>query len=319
MLEIIKMTFYRIFQHKIYLLMSIFVTPIVVFGAIFFTNNIETVKASIAILEEENTTIISTKEVKVTRVKEKPEFAELVQGKYDAFLIPKEDGTFEIETVKGEAFQNKLKSYLQGNEDSFKEKQRGVATNFIGFVTLFILIFCSMLYKFYYSEKEGINKRIIATKVGFIKYALSHAIVVFSIVFVPAVLTVFLARATIGFQTTVSNLQMVWVLFVLSFLGTAFNLFISAVIKTEANGSLVGAMVIVITTLMAGSIFDITAGGVANQISNIFPQHTILAYVAALESGMPANLLSMFGILAFSLILSFIGITIDRIRIEENY
>ena len=316
MFAIIKMTIDRIVHHKIYLLMSVFVTPLVVFGAVFFTNNVESIKAHIAVLQEDQLPIES-KDIKVTTVETEPPFSELVSGKYDA-VIKKVNGEYEIQTVKGEEFKERLVDYAKGNRDAFSKTDRGIAANFIGFMTMFILLFCSMLYKFYYSEKNGINKRILASKIGFIEYAISHASVVFLIVFIPAILTVLLARATIGFATTVSNIELFFILFVLCMMSTSFNLVISAIFKTEANGSLVGAMIILLTTLIAGSMFEVSKGGVIQQIANFLPQKHILDFTIQLENTGSANYMNMLWIILLSILVAIIGITIDKRRMKQH-
>lgn len=256
MRRLIQMIFYRISQNTLYLLMAIFIPPLVVIAAIIFTNHIE-YNVRIAVIGEEE---IAISNITAINQDTKPPLSELVQGKYDA-IVWKENNTYKIESLKGEEFEialNRVLNQHESVEEAYKSKQhRGVISNLIGFLTMLILLLGSMLYKFYYQEKNGTDKRIVLSKAGYVKYSLSHPIVIFLILFVPTATIIILANWIFKLNPMVSGLELLFLIFTLCLLAASFSFLIASIFKTEQNGSLVSSMVIMITSLVSGSFIEI--------------------------------------------------------------
>lgn len=301
MKQLIKMIFYRISQNTIYLLMALFIPPLVAIATIIFTNNIEN-NIRIAVMGNEQ---ISMPNITAINIKEKPMLSELVQGKYDAIVWKSEE--YKIETLKGEEFEIALDRVLNKGEtveEAFKSKeQRGIISNLMGFLTMFILLLGSMLYKFYYKERSGTDKRIIVSKVGYFKYTLSHPMVVFLILFVPTSIILLVAKNMLNLSTNVTNSQLLLMIFVLCILSACFSFFIASIFKTEQNGSLTSTMVIIITSLVSGSFIEISKTGLAREISYLFPQRYIIDFAINLENGNKAGYLSILVIIVISIIM----------------
>lgn len=301
MRQLIKMIFYRISQNTIYLLMALFIPPLVAIAAIIYTNNIEN-NVRIAVIGNE---AISIPNITAINQEEKPMLSELVQGKYDA-IVWKED-EYKIETLKGEEFEIAFDRVLnQGEtvEEAFKSKeQRGVISILMGFLTMLILLLGSMLYKFYYQERSGTDKRIVVSKVGYLKYTLSHPAVVFLILFVPTATILLLANSILSLSQTVTNMQLLLMIFTLCLLSASFSFCVASMFKTEQNGSLTSTMVIIITSLVSGSFIEISKAGLARQISYLFPQRYIIDFAINLENENAAGYVSIAVIIAISIIM----------------
>lgn len=311
MKEEIAFILYRILNNKIYLFMATLVTPVVIFVAVFFTNKIET-KSTIGIIGDIE---ISIKNVNAIYLEEEPKFSELVQGKYDA-IVKKENEIIQIETIRGENFKNSLEDALRENASYVVTSDRGIVTNLIGFITMFILVFASMLFKFYYDEKTGINKRVLSTSINHLQYSISHFLVVFAILFVPTIIIILLGNIILQYNENVSYIHILFMVFTLCLFATSFSFFISSCIKTEANGGLVATMIIVITTLIAGSFFEVAQNGFTSFINKFLPQRYLLDYAIALENGLSPNHFSILGIILISIVLFILGTQINQKIVE---
>lgn len=316
MTNLIKMIFYRISINKAYLFMPIIVTPLVILASISFTMN-TSIKANIAIIGM-NSSNLSIKDVKITNITEEPKLSDLVQDKYDA-IVNYKDGKYNIETVKGEVFKTALEDALNGKTPSWSnDLKRGPISNLVGFITMFILLVAIMLYRFYYEEKDGINKRILSSTINYIKYSIAHCIIVFIMIFIPTILIILLYNGVWGFNSNVSNLQLIFVFFILCLLGTALGSIISSIVKYDQNATLIGAMLVIITTLLSGSFRPVPQEGAAKIISEILPQKYIVDFPLAIENYKNINYSSMILILIFSLGLIFLGIVINKRKLESS-
>ncbi len=318
MLNIIKNIFYRLYNNKIYFFLAIFIPPAVVIASLIFTNNIE-YKIRLGVLETQNINI-QDKNIVITYLKEEPKASSMIQGKYDA-IVKYVNGKYEINTLKKDEYKQALDKILNQNmsiKEAFKdEENRGVISNLTGFLTMLILILSSMLYKFYYQEKNGIDKRILITNISYIKYVLSHFFVVFTIVFVPTIIIVLLAKLIIPINTVVSNLNLIFIIFTICMLGSSFSFFISSIFKTEENGSLISTMIILITSLLSGSFLEVSKNGLENVISHLFPQRYIVNFAINIENMQIIKYNGMILIIICSIILIFAGTKINKIKIEK--
>ena len=316
MASLIKMIFYRIFKNKAYLFMPIIVTPLVILASISFTMN-SSVKANIAVIGVNNLDL-AIKDVKVTSIEEEPKFSDLVQNKYDAIVTYK-NGQYDIKTVKGDVFKTALEDALNGKTPSWSnDLKRGTVSNLVGFITMFILLVSVMLYKFYYEEKKGINKRILHSTINYIKYSIAHCTIVFIMIFIPTIFIILLYNGIWGFNSNVTDSQLIFIFFILCFLGTALGFIISSTVKYEQNATLIGAMLVIISTLLSGSFRPVPQQGIAKVISEILPQKYILDFTLAIENYMNVNYISMIVIVMFSIGLIFLGIIINKRKLESN-
>lgn len=256
--------------------------------------------------------------ISVTQLETEPKLSELVEGTYDA-VIEKKEGTYHIITIKGEKFRESLNKVLNEGatvKEAFEGKEkRGVIGNLIGFLTMLLLLLGSMLYKFYYQEKNGIDKRIVVSKVGYIRYTLSHPIVVFLILFIPTWSITVATNILFHLNINVSVWELTFMLFTLCLLATSFSFCIASFNKAEQNGSLIATMAIIITSLISGSFIEISKEGITNTISHLFPQRYLLDYAIAVEHNLPANTISMVIIILFSIGMIALGGFVNKKRI----
>ena len=316
MFQIIKMIIYRILHNLVFLFLPLIVTPIVIALSLFFTHNMS-VNANIAIVGECDIDFSNIDAIKVTYLESEPKISELLQGKYDA-AITVTDGKFEITTIKGEQFRNALDELLEGETPEWNYGQvRGEVANLVGFIMMFVLLLGVMLYRFYYEEKGGIDRRILSTKINYLGYCLSHCIVVFCMVFIPIIAVILIFSWIHGFNSNVSNYQIILIIGTISLLGATYGFFISSLIESDESAILLGAMTIIISTLISGSFRNTVNNPIIEYISHMLPQKQILDYVIALEGDqfLPAHLIVC---ILFSIAFVMLGLYFNKRRLAYN-
>ncbi|GKX67155.1 ABC transporter permease [Inconstantimicrobium mannanitabidum] len=316
MLRMIKGILYRMINNKVYLVVPIILTPIMIFAAIYFSNNLS-IKGNIAVVGMDNVNL-AIKEVKVTKLKTVPQLSELVQNKYDGVVIYK-NGKFKVDTVKGNEFKENIEACINGKTPNWdREAKRGVAANIIGYITMFVLFLGMMLYRFYYEEKGGISKRILSGSISYVQYATAHVISVFLMIFVPTTGITLITKEVLNINTKVSSLEVAFILFVLCLFASAFGFLISSIIKEDENATLVGSMTILVTTLLSGSFFSVTKNGFIDKISNLFPQKYLLDFTISLENNNSANYMKMGVVLVITATILTLGIFIGSRKLKGN-
>lgn len=314
MKAMIQMILYRIWKNKLYFFISLLIIPVVLFSAIFFAFP-TTSKTKIVVVGRKEPIVIE--EIQAIVLDKAPPFSELVEGKYDAIVTFQKDGSYTIDTIKNQEFIETLSQVLDGKLQAFPAPSRGKVTSFVGFISLFILLFNSMLFKFYYEERGGVETRILSTRISFTTYACSHFLVVFSILFFPtAILS--LGANTFLFASGISNVNLLLAIFVLSFFATSFNFFIALVANTEESGSLVASMIIMIGTLLSGALLEVKHNSVTGLLSMLFPQTHIMNFIGSLEQGETVQYLAMPVIILLSLVCMVIGIGALKRRVTQK-
>lgn len=302
MRNIIQMIFYRIWRNKAYLFLSVFVTPIVILLAISFSRNMTT-SINIAIVGDNEISILENENINISYLKDKPPFSDIMEGKYDA-VVTFSDNTYSIETIKNSQVKEAINSLLQGQFYQFNQSssQRGEISNLTGFIMMFVLLIGVMLYRFYYEEHGTIEKRILSTPISNFQYIMSHYVTVCMMCFLPIFIIISIYKIFIGFDSTISIVSIGSIVLLMSLLGSSLGLFISSIMHSDENAILVGAMTIIITTLLSGSFREITQNSVTLFISKLLPQKYILDYAISLENNQTINIGGIIYVILLSLI-----------------
>ena len=236
MINVIKGLLYRMINNKAYLIMPFVITPIVIAVAIYFSSSFVT-RANIGVVGDYNINFKSD-EINIIKLESKVPLSDLVKNKYDA-VISFENGKAQVDTVKGDDFKSKVERILKGERFDFKDgEKRGIAANIVGFITMFVILLGVMLYRFFFDDKKGISKRIISANISYKQYVVSHFISVFIMIFVPTVLITVLSKELLNVDTTVTAMQLAFIVLVLSLLSSAFGLLMSSVAKEMESASM---------------------------------------------------------------------------------
>lgn len=315
MINVIKGILYRMINNKAYLIMSLVITPLVIAAAIYFSSNIVE-KVNIGVVGECNINFNSD-EINITRLKSKVPLSDLVKNKYEA-VIYFEDGKAIVDTIKNDDFKSKLERIANGENATIEDdEKRGVASNIIGYITMFVILLGVMLYKFFFDDKKGIAKRIISTNISYEQYVLSHLISVFLVIFIPTASITVLCKEILNLDTRVTALELILSILILSFLSSAFGLLISSVTKNEESASMLGVMANIITTLLAGSFFTISNNKLISMLGSIMPQKQILDFTIALENGRGVNYIDASCVVLISAIMITSSFLIIKHKIRK--
>jgi ABC-type multidrug transport system, permease component len=317
-IRLIKNIYSRMITNKAFMITTFIIIPITVLLSIYFTDKLN-IKGNIAIVGN-NEVKIDVNKIRVSYINEEPPLSELVSNKYDA-VVRIANGKTEIKSVKGEDFRESIEKVLGGESinSSFNTQNRGVGANIIGYITMFILFQGSILFSYFYKEKEnGITKRILSHPISSTQYLLAHFIGVFLITFIPTSIIVLSMVDILKLNTTVSNFQFIYIIALLSMFGAAFGILIASIVKSEDNGILIGNMLIIITTLLSGSFFNVNNNGALKVISSILPQKIILDFTMAIENSKSMNYIGIMSIVIFSLILIGGSIIVNKNKLVNN-
>ncbi len=203
MYKLIKLILYRIKHNKAFLITYLVLIPIIIALAIYFTNSISHT-IQIGIVGDIDTS--QNSQIKYTYLDTLPSTSELVLNQYDAIIV-QDDKNIDVLSTKGETYNQTITLLINGQIDSLpvNDNQRGSASNILGFLMMVILLLGGQIYKYYFDERTGINKRILSTSVSCYQYLLSHFIVVYIFLFIPA--TIIICSALFVFKITLSIAQ----------------------------------------------------------------------------------------------------------------
>ncbi|MBK1809787.1 ABC transporter permease [Clostridium sp. YIM B02505] len=315
MLKLIKGILYRMVTSKAYLITPLVITPIVIAAAIYFSSSMIT-KANIGVVGADNINLKSN-EINMIRLKEDVPLSDLVKNKYDAVLTFN-NGKVAVDTIKDNNFKEKLEKLLNGEQVVIKEgEKRGVAANIVGFLTMFVLALGVMLYKFFFNDKKGISNRVISSNITYEQYVASHFASVFVMIFIPTLTVTILAKLLLNLDTAVTAIELAFIVFILSLLAAAYGLLISSIVKDEESASMLGIMLNITTTLIAGSFFTISNNSLISAIGKLFPQRHILNFTMSLENGKGLNYISLSNVLIVSLMMICLSFLITRFKMRR--
>ncbi|SHJ24621.1 ABC-2 type transport system permease protein [Clostridium cavendishii DSM 21758] len=315
MINLIKGLLYRMINNKTFLIMPLIITPIVIAAAIYFSSSFVT-RANIGVVGDYNVNLKSD-EINIVKLEKKVPISDLVKNKYEA-VISFENGKVQIDTIKGEDFKNRIEKILQGERVNFKEgERRGIASNIVGFITMFVLLLGVMLYRFFFDDKKGISKRIISANISYEQYVCSHFVSVFIMIFIPTALITVIAKELLNLDTRINAVEFIFIILILSLLSSAFGLLMSSIVKEMESASMLGVMINMLTTLLAGSFFTISNNKLIESLGSVFPQKHILDFTVFLENGKGVSYGDLANVLLVTLMMIICSFLINKYKMRR--
>lgn len=316
MLKLIKFLVYRIKNNKSFLITYLILMPIVIGIAVYFTNNIS-YNLQIGIVGTVDT--VKNDEIQYIYLDSIPATSELVLNRYDAIIIQK-DNDLEVISTKGEEFDQALLLLVSGEITTLQDSnnQRGAASNILGFLMMVILLLGVQMYKFYFDERNGINKRIMSTSTHYAQYMLSHFVVVFSFLFIPALVVICGIVLALNISLMMAMWQFILVLFLLCFFATSFGLWINSLAKTQEESMMFGNMFAIVGSIISGGFVQVTNNQIFTNIIQIFPQRQIMSLLEALENQTALPLFGIVYVISISATLMLLGIVIEKRKLPTR-
>lgn len=247
------------------------------------------VKGHIVLIPESSSARLpqSSRYLDFTVSKDRPFYSDLVKHKYDAYVTVLTDGSYRIETLRNDEFQNMLLLLLQNPEAELPDtgKERGVGVNILGFMMMFLLMKSfSNLFVLADDKEQGQLGRIVGAPTSFGGYMAAHCIYCLSLL-LPEYILLVLLRLT-GRDIGFSLLQYAGLIAASGFLGISFALLLNTLIQKQDNANMLGNAVTVLTTVLAGSFYAFHKNNaLVDHIIKILPQKELMDFAQELQNG----------------------------------
>lgn len=227
-------------------------------------------------------------QLKFISLTKQPSIVQLIKGDYEA-IVSKKGKTVEITSLKEEDFNQQLKKMMSGEQVEAIGKNtnnEGVGSKIIGFMLLFLLMTSVTNMILFNEDKEKmILGRIISTPISRRKLLVSYCLVNFMTIYLSSLLLVAAAKI-LGFNVGFSILTYSLLLALICLFATSFSLFNASLISSGDQANMFGSMIVLLTTLLAGSFFTIeNKNRWIDTIIQWLPQKKYLTLVAAVENG----------------------------------
>lgn len=318
MFYILKNNFSRAVSRKNYFILMLCITVITIAAAVYFTGKLE-VKGNIAVVADSQSIYTDSKYLHIEKLDKVPEKSALVMNKYDAVLVDKGDGTFDIQTIKSTGFKTKILQILNSGGAKFEDTDsRGIASNILGYLVMMIFIQGLLFMMMYSEDKEnGTFRRIGVSPVPAGIYLLGHGIFNFLMIFVPTYLVIIACKAVFNIDIGLSYFKYAWLLALISFLVTSFSLLLSSIFKKTESSNMAGQAVSVLTSLLAGCFYSFDNGNIImKKIIMVLPQKNFLILIQGIEQG--KGLENFIPQLVYLLALPLLLLTLSAIFVKSR-
>ena len=283
---ILRNNLQRFLKEKTYAIIS-FLLVFITIAATSFVVTMESQKVKIGVtktaieLLEMNNNNISIKEVE----RDMNYYTNLISGEYDAY-INKEDGKYKVTTVRNSTLGMNLSQYLNEGKSLIASNDNNYYKIIITVMAMSSMILSLILYRYYFDDRNGLDKRIYLSGVSNFSYVLQQVVFNFLILF-----TTNLLSSLILLPLFALNISWKLVLYILliELFSANFGIFLSTLTKKNQGALIIGTMVSVITMLLSGALFSVKKDSIQDKIHYIFPQY----YFSNLGKSIDGNLTNL--------------------------
>ena len=283
---ILRNNLQRFLKEKTYAIIS-FLLVFITIAATSFVVTMESQKVKIGVtktaieLLEMNNNNISIKEVE----RDMNYYTNLISGEYDAY-INKEDGKYKVTTVRNSTLGMSLSQYLNEGKSLIASSGNNYYKIIITVMAMSSMILSLILYRYYFDDRNGLDKRIYLSGVSNFSYVLQQVVFNFLILF-----TTNLLSSLILLPLFALNISWKLVLYILliELFSANFGIFLSTLTKKNQGALIIGTMVSVITMLLSGALFSVKKDSIQDKIHYIFPQY----YFSNLGKSIDGNLTNL--------------------------
>lgn len=283
---ILRNNLQRFLKEKTYAIIS-FLLVFITIAATSFVVTMESQKVKIGVtktaieLLEMNDNNISVKEVE----RDMNYYTNLISGEYDAY-INKEDGKYKVTTVRNSTLGMKLSQYLNEGKLLIASSSNSYYKIIITVMVMSSMILSLILYRFYFDDRNGLDKRIYLSGVSNFSYVLQQVLFNFLILFTTNLLSSLILLPL--FDLNISWKLVLYILLIELF-SANFGIFLSTLTKKNQGALIIGTMVSVITMLLSGALFSVKKDSIQDKIHYIFPQY----YFSNLGKSIDGNLTNL--------------------------
>ena len=283
---ILRNNLQRFWKEKTYAIIS-FLLVFITIAATSFVVTMESQKVKIGVtknaieLLEMNNNNISIKEVE----RDMNYYTNLISGEYDAY-INKEDGKYKVTTVRNSTLGMKLSQYLNEGKSLTASSNNNYYKIIITVMAMSSMILSLILYRYYFDDRNGLDKRIYLSGVSNFSYVLQQVVFNFLILFTTNLLSSLILLPL--FDLNISWKLVLYILLIELF-SANFGIFLSTLTKKNQGALIIGTMVSVITMLLSGALFSVKKDSIQDKIHYIFHQY----YFSNLGKSIDGNLTNL--------------------------
>lgn len=283
---ILRNNLQRFLKEKTYAIIS-FLLVFITIAATSFVVTMESQKVKIGVtktaieLLEINDNNISVKEVE----RDMNYYTNLISGEYDAY-INKEDGKYKVTTVRNSTLGMKLSQYLNEGKSLIASSDNNYYKIIITVMVMSSMILSLILYRFYFDDRNGLDKRIYLSGVSNFSYVLQQVVFNFLILFTTNLLS---SLILLPFFDLNISWKLVLYILLIELFSANFGIFLSTLTKKNQGALIIGTMVSVITMLLSGALFSVKKDSIQDKIHYIFPQY----YFSNLGKSIDGNLTNL--------------------------
>jgi ABC transporter family protein len=280
---ILRNNLQRFLKEKTYAIIS-FLLVFITIAATSFVVTMESQKVKIGVtktaieLLEMNNNNISIKEVE----RDMNYYTNLISGEYDAY-INKENGKYKVTTVRNSTLGMNLSQYLNEGKLLITSSSNSYYKIIITVMVMSSMILSLILYRFYFDDRNGLDKRIYLSGVSNFSYVLQQVVFNFLVLFTTNLLSSLILLPL--FDLNISWKLVLYILLIELF-SANFGMFLSTLTKKNQGALIIGTMVSVITMLLSGALFSVKKDSIQDKIHYIFPQY----YFSNLGKSIDGNL-----------------------------
>ena len=280
---ILRNNLQRFLKEKTYAIIS-FLLVFITIAATSFVVTMESQKVKIGVtktaieLLETNNNNISIKEVE----RDMNYYTNLISGEYDAY-INKENGKYKVTTVRNSTLGMNLSQYLNEGKLLITSSSNSYYKIIITVMVMSSMILSLILYRFYFDDRNGLDKRIYLSGVSNFSYVLQQVVFNFLVLFTTNLLSSLILLPL--FDLNISWKLVLYILLIELF-SANFGMFLSTLTKKNQGALIIGTMVSVITMLLSGALFSVKKDSIQDKIHYIFPQY----YFSNLGKSIDGNL-----------------------------
>lgn len=283
---ILRNNLQRFLKEKTYAIIS-FLLVFITIAATSFVVTMESQKVKIGVtktaieLLEMNNNNISIKEVE----RDMNYYTNLISGEYDAY-INKEDGKYKVTTVRNSTLGMSLSQYLNEGKSLIASNDNNYYKIIITVMVMSSMILSLILYRFYFDDRNGLDKRIYLSGVSNFSYVLQQVVFNFLILFTTNLLS---SLILLPFFDLNISWKLVLYILLIELFSANFGIFLSTLTKKNQGALIIGTMVSVITMLLSGALFSVKKDSIQDKIHYIFPQY----YFSNLGKSIDGNLTNL--------------------------
>ena len=283
---ILRNNLQRFLKEKTYAIIS-FLLVFITIAATSFVVTMESQKVKIGVtktaieLLEMNDNNISVKEVE----RDMNYYTNLISGEYDAY-INKEDGKYKVTTVRNSTLGMKLSQYLNEGKSLIASSDNNYYKIIITVMAMSSMILSLILYRFYFDDRNGLDKRIYLSGVSNFSYVLQQVVFNFLVLFTTNLLSSLILLPLFALNI---SWKLVLYIFLIELFSANFGIFLSTLTKKNQGALIIGTMVSVITMLLSGALFSVKKDSIQDKIHYIFPQY----YFSNLGKSIDGNLTNL--------------------------